>query len=155
MRSYFEPTDEERRNGLKVPTAAHRTMAQLALSGHVHLFLTTNFDRLLETAINDVGIVPQVLSTPDSIVGAVPFSQTRCTVVKLSGDYMDTQIKNTPEELEAYDPAVDSLLDKVMDEYGFIVSGWSAEWDAALRGAFERSPSRRYSMFWASRNPPP
>jgi hypothetical protein len=48
LRSYFEPTDDERRDGLKVPTAAHRTMAQLALSGHVHLFLTTNFDRLLE-----------------------------------------------------------------------------------------------------------
>ena len=101
-----------------------------------------------------MGIVPQVLSTPDSIVGAVPFGQTRCTVVKLSGDYMDTRIKTTPEELEAYDPAVDSLLDKVMDEYGFIVSGWSAEWDAALRGAFDRSTSKRYSMFWASRNAP-
>jgi len=48
LRSYFEPTDDERRNGLKVPTAAHRTKAQLALSGHVHLFLTTNFNRLLE-----------------------------------------------------------------------------------------------------------
>lgn len=154
LRSYFEPTDDERRDGLKVPTAAHRTMAQLALSGHVHLFLTTNFDRLLETAINDVGIVPQVLSTPDSIVGAVPFGQTRCTIVKLSGDYMDTRIKNTPEELEAYDPTVDSLLDKIMDEYGFIVSGWSAEWDVALRGAFDRSESKRYSMFWASRNAP-
>ena len=154
LRSYFEPTDEERRNGLKVPTAAHRTMAQLVLSGHVHLFLTTNFDRLLENALNDVGIVPQVLSTPDSIGGAVPFSQTRCTVVKLSGDYMDTRIKNTPEELEAYDPAVDSLLDKVMDEYGFIVCGWSAEWDVALRGAFERSQSKRYSMFWASPHQP-
>jgi len=154
LRSYFEPTDDERRDGLKVPTAAHRTMAQLALSGHVHLFLTTNFDRLLEAAINDVGIVPQVLSTPDSIVGAVPFGQTRCTIVKLSGDYMDTRIKNTPEELEAYDPSVNALLDKVMDEYGFIVSGWSAEWDAALRGAFDRSNSKRYSMFWASRNPP-
>ena len=57
---------------------------------------------------------------------------------------MDTRIKNTPEELESYEPAVDSLLDKVMDEYGFIVSGWSAEWDAALRNAFDRSSSKRY-----------
>ena len=79
LRSYFEPTDDERRSGLKVPTAAHRTMAQLTLSGHVHLFLTTIFDRLLENALNDVGIVPQVLSTP--------------------------------EELEVYDPATNSLLD--------------------------------------------
>jgi predicted ATPase/class 3 adenylate cyclase len=101
-----------------------------------------------------LGIVPQVLSTPDSISGAVPFGQTRCTVVKLNGDYMDTRIKNTPEELEAYDPAIDSLLDRVIDEYGFIVSGWSAEWDTALREAFARGQTQRYSMFWASRNAP-
>ena len=154
LRSYFEPTDDERRNGVKIPTAAHRTMAQFALSGHVHLFLTTNFDRLLEKALDDVGIVPQVLSTPDSIGGAVPFGHTKCTVVKLHGDYMDTRIKNTPEELEVYDPAVNSLLDRVIDEYGFIVSGWSAEWDTALRAAFERNRTQRYSLFWASRNPP-
>ncbi|MCI0830783.1 MAG: tetratricopeptide repeat protein, partial [Chloroflexi bacterium] len=41
-----------------------------------------------------------------------------------------------------------------IDEYGFIVSGWSAEWDKGLRDAFERCQSRRYTMFWASRNPP-
>ena len=82
-------------------------MAQCALSGHVHLFLTTNFDRLLEKALDDVGIVPQVLSTPDSIDGAVPFGHTKCTVVKLNGDYMDTRVKNTPEELASNEPAVD------------------------------------------------
>ena len=75
-------------------------------------------------------------------------------MVKLNGDYMDTRIKNTPEELGAYDSAVNSLLDRVIDEYGFIVSGWSAEWDSALRNAFHRSKTQRYSMFWASRNPP-
>ena len=154
LRGYFEPTDNERLRDLKVPTAAHRTMAQLALSGHVRLFLTTNFDRLLEKALDDVGIVPQVLSTPDSIGGAVPFGQTKCTIVKLNGDYMDTRIKNTPEELATYHSDVDSLLDRVIDEFGFIISGWSAEWDTALRDAFERSQTQRYSMFWASRNPP-
>ena len=154
LRSYFEPTGDQRRVGVKVPTAAHRSMAQFALSGHVHLFLTTNFDRLLEKALDDVGLVPQVLSTPDSVGGAVPFGHTKCTVVKLNGDYMDTRIKNTPEELAVFDPVIDSLLDRVIDEYGFIVSGWSAEWDTALRAAFERNQSQRYSMFWASRNQP-
>ena len=149
LRNYFEPTDEERREGVKVPTTSHRIMAQLALSGHVHLFLTTNFDRLLEKAMDDVGIVPQVLSTSDAIAGAVPFGQTKCTVVKLNGDYMDTRIKNTLAELDSYEPAVDSLLDRVIDEYGFIVSGWSAEWDKALRDAFERFQSRRYTTYWA------
>ena len=33
LRSYFKPTDDERINGLKVPTAARRTMVQLASRG--------------------------------------------------------------------------------------------------------------------------
>ena len=53
-----------------------------------------------------------------------------------------------------YEPVVESLLDRVIDEYGFIVSGWSAEWDKGLRAAFERCQSRRHTTFWASRNPP-
>ena len=67
---------------------------------------------------------------------------------------MDTRIKNTPKELMHYKPNVNSLLDRIIDEYGFIVSGWSAEWDVALRQAFERCEGFRYSTFWASRNPP-
>jgi hypothetical protein len=61
--------------------------------------------------------------------------------VKLNGDYLDTRIKNTPEELSGYHPSIDRLLDRVLDEYGLIVCGWSADWDTALRRAFERCPS--------------
>ncbi len=154
LRGYFEPTKEEHQNGIKVPTAAHHAMAQLVASGHVHLFVTTNFDRLLEKALGDIGIVPQVLSNPDSIEGAVPFGQSKCTIVKINGDYMDTRIKNTPKELMHYEPAINSLLDRIIDEYGFIVSGWSAEWDIALRQAFERCKSYRYTTYWTSRNQP-
>jgi len=154
LRAYFEPTEEEYKKGMKVPTAAHHALARLTASGYVHLFITTNFDRLLEKALHDINIVPQVLSTPDSIRGAVPSRQSKCTIVKINGDYMDTRIKNTPEELKHYEPTVNSLLDRIIDEYGFIVSGWSAEWDIALRQAFERCKSHRYSTFWASRNPP-
>ena len=34
----------------------------------------------------------------------LPLVHQRCCVVKLHGDYLDTRIKNTPEELAAYDP---------------------------------------------------
>ena len=41
------------------------------------------------------------------------------------------------------------VLDRVLDEFGLIVCGWSAEWDTALRDAIYRAKSRRYTMFWA------
>ena len=150
LRTYFEPTDVDRAQGIRVPGRAHRAMARLAASGHLRLFLTTNFDRLLEQALNDAGVVPTVISTPDALEGAGPLAHSGCTVVKLNGDYRDSRIKNTPAELASYDPSVDALLDDALANYGLIVSGWSAEWDTALRGAFVRSQNDRFSTYWTT-----
>lgn len=111
LRGYFEPTAEERARGVKVPGAAHKALAELAVIGHVQIFVTTNFDRLIEQALEAAGINPRVLSTPDSILGSPPLSQAGCTVVKLHGDSLDTRIKNTPAELDAYHESVDELLE--------------------------------------------
>lgn len=154
LRAYFEPTDEERKEGAKAPTKAHRAIANLMASGQIRVVLTTNFDRLMERALEDVGVAPTVISTPDQIDGAVPLAHIKCCVVKLHGDYLDTRILNTPEELAAYDGRLDGFLDRIFDEFGLIVCGWSADWDDALRAAIERAPSRRYSTFFAARGEP-
>ena len=119
--------------------------------GYIKVIVTTNFDRLVESALEDAGIVPSVLSTPEAIDGALPLIHTRSCVIKLHGDYLDTRIRNTPAELAAYDQVFDQLLDRIFDEFGLIVCGWSAEWDEALRKAIRRVPSRRFTTYWAVR----
>lgn len=151
LRGYFEPTPEEKDRGLKVPTKAHKAIARLVSKGYVLVIVTTNFDRLMEDALVAEGVTPTVLSTPDAIQGSMPLVHTPCCVVKVHGDYMDSRIRNTPEELAAYDQRTDRLLDKIFDEFGLIICGWSAEWDDALRAALERCPTRRFTMFWAAR----
>lgn len=154
LRAYFEPTDDERGQGLKMPTKAHRAIAKLAAAGYIRVIVTTNFDRLMERALDDEGISPVVLSGPDHLEGAQPLAHMQCCVVKVHGDYLDTRIRNTPAELETYDPKMDDFLSRVFDEFGMVICGWSADWDVALRAAIERAPSRRYSMFWAARGTP-
>lgn len=154
LRAYLEPTEAERADGIKSPTAAHRAIAGLVAKGYIRVIITTNFDRLMETALADVGVVPTVLSSPDQVHGAMPLIHTRCCVFKVHGDYLDTRIRNTPAELETYPKEFDGLLDRILDEFGLIVCGWSAEWDTALRAAFERAVSRRFSHFWAVRGEP-
>lgn len=154
LRGFFEPTEEERERGLKAPTPAHRALARLVARGSVKVILTTNFDRLLERALEDEGIAPTVISTADMAEGAPPLAHTRCVVAKLHGDYLDTRIRNTADELAAYDARINSLLDRILDEYGLIVCGWSGEWDAALRDAIGRCKSHRYATFWATRSSP-
>ncbi len=132
LRAYFEPTDEERESGKKIPTPAHHAIAQLVADGYIRVIVTTNFDRLMERALEAAGVVPSVIASTDAILGAAPLSQSRCTVIKVHGDYLDTRLKNTPDGGRAYDDAMNRLLDQVLEEYGLIVSGWVVAGDAAL-----------------------
>jgi hypothetical protein len=150
LHGYFEPTEDEREQGLKQPTAAHRAIARLVAKSHIKVILTTNFDRLMENALRDECIEPVVISNADAADGAAPLVHQRCVVVKLHGDYLDDRIMNTEAELTAYDPRMDTYLDRVLDEFGIVVCGWSGEWDPALRRAFERCKSRRYTTWWAA-----
>lgn len=154
LRGYFEPTEEEREQGLKAPARAHHAIAELVAKGYVRVLVTTNFDRLLERAVEAAGVTPTVISTADAVKGALPLVHTPCTILKLHGDYLDTRIKNTPAELARYDKRVNMLLDRILDEFGLIVAGWSAEWDTALRAAVERCANRRFSTFWTVRDQP-
>lgn len=154
LRAYFEPTDDERERGVKIPSPAHRAIAALAQGGFVRVILTTNFDRLMEDALAEVGVRPYVVRSPADVNGAPAPSQIDCLVVKLHGDYLNTGIRNTPEELAAYEPEIDAYLDRLLDDYGLIACGWSADWDDALRNAIARTPNRRLSSFWATRTDP-
>ena len=94
------------------------------------------------------------MSTADQIEGAPPLDHVRHLVFKVHGDYLDTRILNTEKELAAYPPEVDALLDRIFDEYGLIICGWSGDWDPALRRALERASSRRYTTYWTTRRRP-
>lgn len=154
LHRYFEPTDDEAEAGVKVPTAAHRALARLVSAGVIRVVVTTNFDRLLEMALSEVGVVPQVISTPSAAAGRTPLRHTPCTVLKVHGDYLDEHIRNTTDELATYEPVMDELLDEIMDEYGLVVCGWSGAYDRALPSAITRSPGRRYPTFVSTRGEP-
>lgn len=151
LHSYIEPSAEDREEGRKQPTRAHEAIADLVRDGFVRVIITTNFDRLLENALRERGVEPTVVASADALKGAQPLTHSNCFILKLHGDYMDARILNTAEELTAYPLEYDTLLDRILDEHGLIVCGWSGEWDHALRAAILRAPSRRYSLFWAAR----
>ena len=154
LKSYFEPNDEELENGLKIPTDAHKAIADLVKDGYIRVIITTNFDRLLEKALESINITPTVISTSDSAEGAIPLQHTQCSIIKVNGDYLDIRFKNTPDELAKYDEPINNLLDRIFDEYGLIVCGWSAKLDLALYERIERCKNHIFTTYWTRRGEP-
>jgi hypothetical protein len=148
LREYFEPNEDELREGKKLPTKAHKAIANMVKEGYIRVILTTNFDRLLERALEEAGVSDyQIISTSSKIKGMTPYTH-RITIFKLHGDYLDGEMKNTSEELSKYSRSKNKLLNNIFEDFGLIVSGWSAEYDIALRDSLHRRKNRRYSTYW-------
>ena len=150
LSKYFEPRGG-RDGGGPAPTRAHRAIARLIADGFVSVIVTTNFDRLLETALTDAGIHPQVIHNAATAEGAEALQHCPCTIIKVNGDYVSSDLRNTVEELDSFESAISALLSRVFGEYGLIVCGWSASLDAALRETLLRTSNRIYSTFWMER----
>lgn len=152
LAEFFEPSDDEREEGIKIPSRGHLAIAELVKRGSIKVIITTNFDRLIEQALETAGVAAQVIASPEAVRGMTPLTHSPVTVIKVHGDYLDLGSRNTPSELEEYPEAWNTLLSRVFDEHGLIVSGWSAEWDTALVRLIEAAPNRRYPLYWDSRS---
>ena len=152
LRGYFEPTSEEREQGFRTPTAAHRVIAQLVKLGYLRMILTTNYDQLIEQALTDEEIVPEIIDSEETLQSAMPYVHNQCTLIKLHGDYRNSRMKHSLDEIAAYSPQLNAYLDRVFDDFGLIICGWPAVRDTALRNAILRAPNRRFSTYLLVKN---
>lgn len=132
LKKYFEPSDEDLEEGRKVPTKAHNAIAWLIKHRFIRVVVTTNFDRLLEKALSNIGIEAQVV-IENSIQHMSPLQHADVTIIKIHGDYLEINLKNTIDELSDYSESLKKLLQRVFSEYGLIICGWSGLTDKALR----------------------
>jgi len=152
LRQFFEPADDPLNADDAAtiePTTAHRSIARLVKLGVVKVIVTMNFDQLLETAIRAEGIQPTIVVTEADIRGLAPLHTLDCCLIHLHGDYMYPEsMLNTKTELQSYKPSVRRKLHEILQQYGLVISGWSARYDPALREAIKVHHPLRFTMLW-------
>ena len=154
MLPYFEPNDDETETGLKQPTVAHKAIAKLAKKGYIKMVVTTNFDRLLELALENEGVTPQIVRCKEDLAHAIPIPHAPFTILKLNGDYKDCQFRNTDVELSSYPTEILNYLHTIISDFGLITCGWSADWDLALTNEIKSVTNRRYPAYYTYLNQP-
>ncbi|MCH4018040.1 MAG: SIR2 family protein [Prevotella sp.] len=149
MRHFFEQNKDDKELGYKLPTQAHRKIANLAKEGYIKVILTTNFDRLIEKALFDAQVSYQVIKNEDDIKTATPhIHYPGVTIVKINGDMGDCNFRNTEAELSDYPEAFRSFLQSIFSDFGVISSGWSGKWDKGLIEILKTAPISRYNSFF-------
>jgi hypothetical protein len=134
------------------PGPTHERLADFAARGLIRVFVTTNFDRLLERALQARGIEPIVVTSDADLAVAPGREHARCYVLKPHGDYLQQTIRNTPAELAVLEPAMTAELAEVFSRYGLVVLGYSGA-DPAI-GEAMRGRRSRYGVYWITRAEP-
>lgn len=134
------------------PAQTHEALADLAVRGVVSVFVTTNFDRLLEHALLARGIEPVVVSSDAELAAAVPREHASCVVIKPHGDYLQQTIRNTSAELAELEPRMTRELAEVFERYGLVVLGYSGS-DEGVNNVLKQRRSR-YGLWWVARSAP-
>lgn len=150
------PSQEDRRTFLERfflgcnPTDAHYIIAEMVEKNLIKCIVTTNFDRLMEEALQDKGISFDVVSSKSDFDELKPREHSNCRILKLHGDYQKSNIKNTKKELEKLEVEIEDEFKDILDKYGVVVIGYSGS-DEGVMTCLEDRNNPRYTLYWLTR----
>ncbi len=150
------PSKEDRRNYLekiflgKNPTESHQIIADMVEKKLVKVIVTTNFDKLMEQALDKKGIAYDVVASRNDLMELKPREHSNCRILKLHGDYQKFNIKNTKEELASLEDTVANEFKEILNNYGIVVIGYGGL-DNGVMNCFEGRNNIRYTLYWVAR----
>lgn len=150
------PSNEEQRKFLSdlfkphSPGASHRNIAKLIKGGYFKYIITSNFDTLLENALDEIGLKNKyTVITEENILSSKPWMHEEfCRIYKVHGTIESGHIRNTRKDIAKLPGAMAKHLSEILESHGLVVVGYSADEDAAFDKMLMNRQFKGYSMYW-------
>lgn len=108
------------------PSWGYVYLTNLLKNGHFNTIFTTNFDDLVnEACFTFSNNLRPIVCAHDSSINSVRLTTTRPKIIKLHGDFLFDNIKNTIRELESLEDNMRAKFRQFATEFGMIVIGYS------------------------------
>lgn len=108
------------------PSWGYIYLVNLISKGVFNTLFTTNFDDLLNEACYQFSSnVRPIVCAHDSSIKSIRITSNRPKLIKLHGDFLFDDIKNTLRELESLEKNTQDKFKQYASEFGFIVLGYS------------------------------
>ena len=132
----------------KVPGEAHKELANLVSMGAIRFIFTTNFDNLIEKALEEKNIDFDVVFSDEILQKTKSWDKVKnCRIYKLHGDYKVGKIRNTKSELKELEPGIASDFQYIIDRHGLIVIGYAGR-DEGIMDHFMKRKPYSYPFYW-------
>lgn len=137
------------------PGEAHRQLALTVKNQLIRFVFTTNFDDLIEKALDELGIDYDVIFSDDILAGSKSWDKVKtCRIYKMHGDYKTGKVKNTINELKQVDPGMSDDFQYIIDRHGLVVIGYAGRDEGIMTHFLKRKPFH-YPFYWQYVNRPP
>lgn len=159
IRSLF-PANEEQREFLqelfknKSPGKSHQLIAEWVKQGLVKFVITTNFDSMIEYALDEIGFRGKysVISDGEQIKNSKPWvHEDVCRIYKIHGTIEQGKIRNTEKDLKQLDKKMTKDCLDILERHGVIVLGYAGN-DKGTMNIFNKRRFRGYSLYWTVYN---
>ena len=138
LMEHFRPTPalrqaliEEKVNG-KYPGFGYLYLSMLIDAGYFNVIFTTNFDDLMNDALYRFIDSRPLVCSFDSNISSIRITSKRPKIIKLHGDYLFNNIKNTVSEVRNLTNNMEDKFRQLCQEYGLIVIGYSGGDDSVM-----------------------
>ncbi|MGJ8698170.1 MAG: SIR2 family protein [Verrucomicrobiaceae bacterium] len=139
-----------------IPSIGYSYLVRLAEKRFFSAVFTTNFDDLVNEAFYQFSAVRPIVCAHDSIIDDVSITSERSKIIKLHGDYLFNNIKNTDDELKSLEENIRKKLAQFLNEYGLVVSGYSggdeSVMDTLNKLIDSESGALPYGIYWCMRH---
>jgi len=128
---HIYPTPANRRRFIetevakKIPSIGYAYLVRIAEANLLRTLFTTNFDDLLNEAFYQFSSERALVCAHDSSVDQIGITSHRTKIIKLHGDYLFDDMKNTTMEVHKLDANMRQKLGEFLKEYGLIIAGYS------------------------------
>lgn len=111
----------------KIPSIGYYYLINLVNEKAFNTIFTTNFDDLLNEAFYHFSDTRPHVCAHDSSIGSLSVLSNRPKVIKLHGDYLYDDIKNTLRETESLENNTREKFIEFSKDYGLILVGYSGQ----------------------------
>jgi len=136
----------------KEPSGAYLLLAHLIANEKIKNVFTTNFDDLLyDSLIRYTDTKPKIYSH-NEIAQYINTLGKRPNIIKLHGDFLFENIKNTELETSRLWENMESKLEESLKNFDLIVIGYNGA-DSSVMDSLAKLKSNHYGLIWCGRNP--